>query len=237
MCVVSPSCFWGGRVSLNKFKMIINYQSLAFTFLVLYLVSVAAVFSQLLYFVCVPFLVFAHCYWDGQGGLFNSSWHEIALVVGQGLVETIFYPLRLLSGSFFNCCSGGKVSSRDKFWADLGRYGPTKCLCSPSHFLLSVLVAALAWLSLEKAGPGSLTCCLVLAFLVLSSCALSGLGTLPPLGTVKQIFEKISCPLHLTVIHRPSPWLGGRRMGYLDKAEPKTILQLHACLRLFTFVL
>ena len=159
------------------------------------------------------------------------------MVVGQGLVETIFYPLRLLSGSFFNCCSGGKVSSRDKFWADLGRYGPTKCLCSPSHFLLSVLVAALAWLSLEKAGPGSLTCCLVLAFLVLSSCALSGLGTLPPLGTVKQIFEKISCPLHLTVIHRPSPWLGGRRMGYLDKAEPKTILQLHACLRLFTFVL
>ena len=43
MCVVSPSCFWGGRVSLNKFKMIINYQSLAFTFLVLYLVAVAAV--------------------------------------------------------------------------------------------------------------------------------------------------------------------------------------------------
>ena len=141
--------------------------------------------------------------------------------MGQGLVETIFYPLRLLSGSFFNCCSGGKVGSLDKFWADLGRYGPTKCLCSPSHFLLSVLVAALAWLSLEKAGPGSLTCCLVLAFLVLSSCALSGLGTLPPLGTVKQIFEKISCPLHLTVIHRPSPWLGGRRIGYLDKAEPK----------------
>jgi hypothetical protein len=58
---------WKG-FSLNKFKMIINYQSLAFTFLVLYLVSVAAVFSQLLYFVCVPFLVFAHCYWDGQGG-------------------------------------------------------------------------------------------------------------------------------------------------------------------------
>ena len=96
--------------------------------------------------------------------------------MGQGLVETIFYPLRLLSGSFFNCCSGGKVSSLDKFWADLGRYGPTKCFCSPSHFLLSVLLAALAWLSLEKAGPGSLTCCLVLAFLVLSSCALSGTG-------------------------------------------------------------
>ena len=135
--------------------------------------------------------------------------------MGQGLVETIFYPLRLLSGSFLIAahCSGGKVGSLDKFWADLGRYGPTKCLCSPSHFLLSVLVAALAWMSLEKAGPGSLTCCLVLAFLVLSSCALSGLGTLPPLGAVKQIFEKISCPLHLTVIHRPSPWLGGRRMG------------------------
>lgn len=123
MCVVSPSCFWGGRVSLNKFKMIINYQSLAFTFLVLYLVSVAAVFSQLLYFVCVPFLVFAHCYWDGQGGWFNSSWHEIALVVGQGLVETIFYPLRLLSGSFFNCCS----LLRWKGWLTrqiLGRFGP-----------------------------------------------------------------------------------------------------------------
>ena len=47
MCVVFPSCFWGGRVSLNKFKMIINYQSLAFTFLVLYLVSVAAVAASL----------------------------------------------------------------------------------------------------------------------------------------------------------------------------------------------
>ena len=237
---------WKG-FSPNKFKMIINYQSLAFTFLVLYLVAVAAVEGLLRgggpasLNCCISFaflFLYLHIATGmDRGGLFNSSWHEIALVVGQGLVETIFYPLRLLSGSFFNCCSGGKVSSRDKFWADLGRYGPTKCLCSPSHFLLSVLVAALAWLSLEKAGPGSLTCCLVLAFLVLSSCALSGLGTLPPLGTVKQIFEKISCPLHLTVIHRPSPWLGGRRMGYLDKAEPKTILQLHACLRLFTFVL
>ena len=152
---------WKG-FSLNKFKMIINYQSLAFTFLVLYLVAVAAVEGLLRgggpasLNCCISFaflFLYLHIATGmDRGGLFNSSWHEIALVVGQGLVETIFYPLRLLSRSFFNCCSGGKVSSRDKFWADLGRYGPTKCLCSPSHFLLSVLVAALAWLSLEKAG-------------------------------------------------------------------------------------
>ena len=73
---------WKG-FSLNKFKMIINYQSLAFNIPCLVfsccccsgraLEGRRASFSQLLYFVCVPFLVFAHCYWDGQGGLFNSS--------------------------------------------------------------------------------------------------------------------------------------------------------------------